>query len=622
MTTFLAGPGFGGAQPGTRESAALQDIDSRTKSFVNRDFVKNIQWLNQSVDTLSAYTQKLQAGVESANQNALEQIQGFWADMFVLFAGLEPTGIDVGDVKYVLQGIGALLGINPDTPFPLNLAEAAWHLFSTYIIPLDQFTDVIFDAILAWAEELGLSPDFIASITELRNAIGEVTDSFSEFFNSLSDLLSALGFMDFSDLGEFLASLLDLFDQISLGPLKPVLSLLADLGIPFINGLTQAVNLITAFTSLLSGDFEHVDDSALPAALPAALNDANPEWDNPLVQFFRNFLSLFKIDTWLNFDFNPVEAIQEFVELVLKPTNLLAWLDPVTGLLPNFQAPPIVADMINTISYAIDDIPFVGDLVDPVFDAIKALLGIGNTAQATANTGLAETAAIWATIQAQQVPEGVSIVEDFNGPQSNSLPVDKFAQTYFGPGAGTEGLDGQGNSAWNPSGAGSRGCHVRHKTPLHTNYQKVAVHWVKDLSFVNTTQPNVRLRARINEAETDWVEAFLERVSTTQTRVRLGFYVAGVFTELYSNLFQGFKDGDLLELRAGTSTDIRQLVFLRNSVPICDAIDTSGTSVVNDVTHVFTGYTKQAGVHLWFVFDQAPPPKFSIFAAADRTPDS
>jgi len=252
VTTFFSGPGFGAPQATTMESKALSDINSRQKSFVNKDFTKNIAWLNQSVDTLSAYTQKLQKGVEQANQNAIEQIQGIWADLFVLLAGGEPTGIEVGDVKYVLQGIGALLGINPDTPFPLNLVEAAWHLFETYIIPADQFTDVIFDAITAWAEDLGLTPEFIDSLTQLKTAIEGVTDSFDDFFNSLSELLSALGFMNFSELGDLLAAVLDLFDNLALEPLKPVIAALADLGIPFINALTAIVNTANTFLDPLS----------------------------------------------------------------------------------------------------------------------------------------------------------------------------------------------------------------------------------------------------------------------------------------------------------------------------------------------------------------------------------
>ena len=71
-----------------------------------------------------------------------------------MIGGREPTGIEIGDIKYIFQAIGALFGINPDTPFPLNLIEAVGHMFEQFIIPLPQFTDVIFDAMAAWAEDL------------------------------------------------------------------------------------------------------------------------------------------------------------------------------------------------------------------------------------------------------------------------------------------------------------------------------------------------------------------------------------------------------------------------------------------------------------------------------------
>ena len=256
MTAFLS-PGLGsiggGPAPGT-DTRALQEINSRKKSFANKDFEKNIAYLNNSVDVLSQWSQKLQSGVDSANENILEQIQGFAGDLFVLFAGLEPTGIELGDLKYVLQGIGAFFGINPDTPFPMNLVEAALHFFTTYLVPLDQFTDVIFDAIFAWAADFGLSEDFIESMRELLNAIEALGATFFDLFDSLSDLLGAFGFLNFtstSGLGDIWDSVLDIVTLITT-PLKPVLAILGDLGIPFINALTAIVQGANAFLSPLS----------------------------------------------------------------------------------------------------------------------------------------------------------------------------------------------------------------------------------------------------------------------------------------------------------------------------------------------------------------------------------
>ncbi|QGJ90068.1 minor tail protein [Mycobacterium phage Indlulamithi] len=246
MTAFLSPAGIGAPASTSTDTRALKAINSRNLSYANKDFVKNMAWLNSSVDTLSQWSQKLQAGVDSANQNAIEQIQGFAADLFVLFAGLEPTGVDIGDLKYVIQGIGALLGINPDTPFPMNLLEAAGHLFSTYIIPLPQFSDVIFDAIDAWAVDLGLSPEFIQAMHDLQDAIEALGENFSDLFNSIGQLLEVFG-PDFGPVGQLWNALMDLLDGVDTGALKPVISLLADLGIPFIQALTAIVNAGNAF---------------------------------------------------------------------------------------------------------------------------------------------------------------------------------------------------------------------------------------------------------------------------------------------------------------------------------------------------------------------------------------
>lgn len=254
----MTGPGFVGfgapSTPST-STAALQSIDSSTKTFVNKDFVKNIAWLNNSVDTLSQWSQKLQSGVDQANQNLFEQVEGIFADLFVMFAGLEPTGIHVGDLKYVIQGLGALLGINPDTPFPLNLAEAAWNMFSTYIIPGHQFSDLIFDAIEAWAVDLGLSQGFIESISSLQKAFEGLWDALDTNINGLFEALSKLlgAFLpSINSLGDLWNSLVNLFDGIPTTPLHNIFVRLIDLGIPFINALTAIVNAGTAFLTPLS----------------------------------------------------------------------------------------------------------------------------------------------------------------------------------------------------------------------------------------------------------------------------------------------------------------------------------------------------------------------------------
>ena len=242
--------GFGAPTTGSVETQALRAINSREQSFVNKDFVRNISWLNNSVDTLSQYTQLLQKGVDKANQNVIEQIQGFAADLFVLLAGGEPTGIDLGDLKYVLQGIGALLGINPDTPFPMNLIEAAGNLLEQFLIPLPQFTDIIFDSIALWAEDLGLSQAFIDSLQELNDAIQGLATTVGDFFGNIGELLSVFG-LDFSWLGGIWDLVSGIFDGLSFS-LKPIFEALSYIAVPVIDALTWVVELVTAVLNPLA----------------------------------------------------------------------------------------------------------------------------------------------------------------------------------------------------------------------------------------------------------------------------------------------------------------------------------------------------------------------------------
>lgn len=252
MTTFFGGPGFGGAQPASSEQKALSAIDSRTQPFVNKDFVRNIQWLNASVDTLSMYTQRLQDGVDAANQNAFEQIQGFIADLIVIFAGGSPTGIDLGDLKYVIQGIGALLGINPETVFPLNLVEAVGNLFDQFIVPLPQFTDIIFDSFALWLEEFGFTDEAIAAVAEFNDAVidfaatieGIADQMLPALNNFLRNLGLGSGWFDVELWRSILQKLQSRINELLEKPRQLLLSLLSYFIVTIFEVLTWLVRMI------------------------------------------------------------------------------------------------------------------------------------------------------------------------------------------------------------------------------------------------------------------------------------------------------------------------------------------------------------------------------------------
>ena len=257
---------FGAPQAGSIETKSLRAIDSRQQSFVNKDFVKNISWLNNSVDTLSTYTQLLQKGVDQANQNIIEQIQGFIADLIVIFAGGEPTGIELGDLKYIFQALGAIFGINPDTPFPLNLLEAVGHMFGNFLAPLPQFTDLIFDAMAAWAEDLGFTPEVVQSIQDLNTALTTLSINIVDFFSNILDLFSILG--ELPIVGWLWDLLMVLFDGLDSISLKPIFEALSYIAVPVINSLTWVVEVINSIFEPLgnwsAGGVGELGNNALP----------------------------------------------------------------------------------------------------------------------------------------------------------------------------------------------------------------------------------------------------------------------------------------------------------------------------------------------------------------------
>ena len=233
--------GFGGTAPKSQEQKALDATKTSNYSFVNKDFTRNMALLNQTVDIHTDFLNKLQKGVDSANLNPIEQIQAFIADVFVIFAGLEPDGIfEFGNLKYVFQGLGAMFGINPSTPFPLNIIDAVGHFFGNWIAPLEQFTDLVFDSVTAWAHALGFSDEFLDAVGEFKDSIETLGSAIGDFFRRVLSLFDVFGFFNgmSGPLSGLMSGILDFFSDIVLPSLKPIMNVISSWTVPFVNALT------------------------------------------------------------------------------------------------------------------------------------------------------------------------------------------------------------------------------------------------------------------------------------------------------------------------------------------------------------------------------------------------
>lgn len=170
----------------TYQSAEVRALGSITpQSYDYRDQGKTIAKLVGDVSYMAGMQRKMQKGIDDANQNFIQQIQSFINDIIVIFGGGGDTGFDFGDLKYIFEALGALFGLEPGGVLPINLIEAAWHFFSTYIFPISNFTDII-DSIV---------DGLIATVLDVFGEIpivGEALQQLAAIISAIRDLLNGV----------------------------------------------------------------------------------------------------------------------------------------------------------------------------------------------------------------------------------------------------------------------------------------------------------------------------------------------------------------------------------------------------------------------------------------------
>lgn len=232
----MAQSGYGSYSYESPESRALGSITSES---YDKDQAKNLIKLNNDVSYMAAYMRKMQKGIDEANQNVIQQIQSFINDVVVLLGGGTAQGFDFGDLKYILQMIGALLGLG-EADFPLSAFEAVWHMLSTYIFPSAQFADVINAMIDA----------FIGSVLDLFGevpVVGEALQQLAAIILNIRDFLNTLG-------GNF-QGLLDILGNFSgAGIGDAIAGIFNQLGAQVDIDLTNPITFITSIIDLLFGD--------------------------------------------------------------------------------------------------------------------------------------------------------------------------------------------------------------------------------------------------------------------------------------------------------------------------------------------------------------------------------
>ncbi|WP_454232141.1 hypothetical protein [Mycolicibacterium fortuitum] len=304
--------GFGGSGYVNPQTRALNSIanggDEDTSS--QEAMVELLQKHSAQLRYLASNQKQMQQGINEATANPIQQLQQFVADIIVLLGGgeLAKGALDFGDLQYILPALGALFGFG-DGPFPISLFEAASRFFLGYVVPQEQFVDVINSIITAWAGVFGIDPEFIADVRDLIAAVGNLFDGIGNLFPSLNELFSALGITaaDLGPLGQLLAPIIQLFAGIDLTKFGDFIEFITDAISPFIEQLTALINFINGMLAVLGYDGGDVVNSPIELLLRPFQN---------LIAFLAD-LNLFAPG------FDPLAAAAEFVNAMLLPLNLL-----------------------------------------------------------------------------------------------------------------------------------------------------------------------------------------------------------------------------------------------------------------------------------------------------------
>ena len=399
----MTSPGqYGSHQYQSPETRALASI---TAESYDKDQAKTLIKLKNDVGYMAAYMRKMQKEIDQANENFIQQIQSFIADFIVLLGGGSLTTIDFGDLRYVIQAIGALLGFQTvaGIPIPINLFTAAWNFFGIYIAPTQQFADVINElidaAIAIIIDALGEIPVFGQSIQQLAAWLIEIRDALWPLVDTVFLLIDTLSGQPGTEADDIMFGLFhQIIDMLLAAPdvLLNVLDALIDL-------LLETPQILL---SLLNGLIAMLIDSPdILNTLLAALVDMLVQVPDILEQLLTGLIQLLiqvpnllfeLLDALITLLTASPDVLARLVTgvvnlLVNLPEELLTLLSSLIGLL--IVSPEILAELTIAVADNLGEligIDFSGfdEFLNSIVDGIAQLFNFDMSTGLDANSPL------------------------------------------------------------------------------------------------------------------------------------------------------------------------------------------------------------------------------------------
>lgn len=662
MTAAVNGA-YGSYNYQSPESRALSSITQ--DSYDYRDQGKLINKLTGDVSYLANYMRKMQQGIDSANQNVIQQLQSLINDFLVLIGGGGDTGFDFGDLKYILQAIGSLFGFGPGLSLPINLGNAASHFFQEYVLGLANFetaVDTIIDTaiatILDWFGEVPIVGQAVQQlavfITSIRDGLKNLVDNIIQAFTGIPIIGGAISAV----LTNFKNFFNGLFGQ------ETPKSTITSGAVPALDGSKITTGTIPT-TVVPSLDASKITTGTVPAIRIGSL----PTSQITTGTFGTGFIADGGItNTKLGTDISGDKIVLGTV--VAARVGVLDGSKITTGTIPTTVVPSLDAGKITTGSFVDARIPslttskittgtfgsgFIADSAITnaklgtdisgdkivagtvvagrigVLDASKITTGqfgqtfvtnlstdLGyatGTADNATEKGLLNAADILALKSAQSggSNSGYSATETFNTVSAVSLDTANWNISISGVGGkmGTNGSDAYWvNGATTPTGATIETDYW--KTPTNGDYQLVTL-----IQGVPNGFGEIRMYARMDSTRLNYI-----MVIQTPSSIQLFKVIGGVATQMGSTYSRNgvgngtWNTGDTVQLISGVGTNPRQHQVKRNNQVIIDSTTSDTTSVVGS-SNRFAGFGMSVSALSGNIYQ---PGKVAAWSVSDNTP--
>lgn len=290
---------------------------------------------------------------------------------------------------------------------------------------------------------------------------------------------------------------------------------------------------------------------------------------------WQNLLSLLHIPDphGLIGTINPATIWQNIVEFLINPLQFFANL--VGGKLPDGQKPQWLIDLTDALSNAASDASDIGTGISNAIAGIGRLLGVGSSAQQSAdnaNIGVQ-------ILNAQMNAVGTVGSDEFDYVSANTLPSGSYALSSLGAGGGNYGPNGAGRLVWKPSGFLTRQkIYKRTDMPLETNNGAVTAVWSTKIKDPLFSDGHGYLCGRMFDSNNDTHI----RADIDNNTARIQVVSSGVVTQIGSSASVDTSDGDVWEFWYGTLSNPYVFWLKQNGT----LVRFGGNTYVEDTGHI------------------------------------